>query len=410
MSARLAISDRAPEARVLDPERALPAVQSLPVLRQFAIRELRPVGSWIKPGRYFNVVHRAYDESGYARGDVAVGLATPDLMRRIVRLQDRPCRQDEQCAHCSVVATEGGLFAHSYPLDLRLPKLRLAVRRSSLSRTLGPTLSVVQLTLKSWRPGMRCTLEAEFADGRRGFVKLTAQRDLAALCERLRRAHHAVANDDRLELPEVRACLPGAQLYVLGACRGRAIADMATDDADDVAADVLSAFQSLAVDGIERIHRTDDELTLLKTWLDFLTRLQHRRLPVFARVFEALQMDAPRSERPPVVVHRDFYDKQVLAYANGASLVDLDTFCRGDAELDAGNFLAHRTLRRVQGRGDGTRGHTNGRFVARLAGRVDPSTVRWYVRATLLRLAAMYSVRPDGEDVWGPCLDEVQSV
>ncbi|CAN5359699.1 hypothetical protein BH20ACT9_BH20ACT9_00700 [soil metagenome] len=54
---------------------------------------------------------------------------------------------------------------------------------------------------------------------------------------------------------------------------------------------------------------------------------------------------------PPVMVHRDFYDKQAFVGNDGrVELLDFDTLARGEAALDVANALAHVELRVLQAR------------------------------------------------------------
>jgi len=50
------------------------------------------------------------------------------------------------------------------------------------------------------------------------------------------------------------------------------------------------------------------------------------------------------SPRPPVVVHGDFYESQLIVKRRTTTIVDLDTLAWGDECLDLGNYLAHQWL------------------------------------------------------------------
>ena len=97
------------------------------------------------------------------------------------------------------------------------------------------------------------------------------------------------------------------------------------------------------------------------------------------------------------LVHRDFYDKQVLYTTGRTTLLDFDNMSPGDPAQDVGNFLAHLELRGLQDPErvpaiDAARtafmeayGRDDGGFIRR---------VRWWQAGTFLRLACVYALRP----------------
>ncbi|GAA0035507.1 MULTISPECIES: hypothetical protein [Brevibacterium] len=96
-------------------------------------------------------------------------------------------------------------------------------------------------------------------------------------------------------------------------------------------------------------------------------------------------------------VHRDLHDKQLMwDAAAGPGLLDVDTACAGERELDLGNLCAHAVWRREQGIWSPAHADvvlTAIRATASANG-FDPVRVRLYERATLLRLACVYAFRP----------------
>jgi len=125
----------------------------------------------------------------------------------------------------------------------------------------------------------------------------------------------------------------------------------------------------------------------------------------------ALREGAPGDDPGrPSLVHRDFYDKQILVTPARIGLLDLDTVCLGDPEIDVANFCAHLRLRSLQKYSScASAVPLAAAFLAAYAAcqpRTDVSRVRWYLASTLLRLACLYSLRPAWRALAPRLLDE----
>lgn len=99
----------------------------------------------------------------------------------------------------------------------------------------------------------------------------------------------------------------------------------------------------------------------------------------------------------PVVLHRDFYDKQiVIAAGGGVGLLDFDTLGAGEASLDLANMLAHLELRVLQGACESaTAADAAAAFLD--AYTPDDATlarIPAYLDAARLRLAMLYAFWP----------------
>lgn len=147
-------------------------------------------------------------------------------------------------------------------------------------------------------------------------------------------------------------------------------------------------------------HRAQDEVELVVRWRDAL----RSSLPDIAALVERA---AARLERRTVATttlvpcHRDFYDKQWLLASDRATLVDLDTACLAEPELDVGNFSAHLTLRGLQYPGleieEPRRAFFEGYL--RRAGRLAFDRLTFYEASALVRLACVYGLRGRGRDL-----------
>lgn len=98
-----------------------------------------------------------------------------------------------------------------------------------------------------------------------------------------------------------------------------------------------------------------------------------------------------------VTAHRDFYDKQVLSGDKKTVLLDCDTLALADPALDYGNFTAHLAWRALQ-HPECAASIKDGiaQFQACYANHSLDFRNRaiWWTKATLLRLACIYSWRP----------------
>lgn len=92
----------------------------------------------------------------------------------------------------------------------------------------------------------------------------------------------------------------------------------------------------------KRQHLLADEISILQ---DRFTKLWRERPDLKQRLQNILTRCESLGETIPepliVGIHRDFYPDQVLVVDGDPVLLDLDLYCRGDAGLDIGNFIAH---------------------------------------------------------------------
>ena len=102
----------------------------------------------------------------------------------------------------------------------------------------------------------------------------------------------------------------------------------------------------------------------------------------------------------PVLAHRDLHDRQVLVVGSHLWWIDFDLLSLADPLLDAANLSAHLLLRGLQRHGGLDESTAEPLGVALLDGldRYDEpgfwQRLRFYQATTLLRLAAVYAMRP----------------
>ena len=248
-------------------------------------------------------------------------------------------------------------------------------------------------------PEKRCLLRVGTPD-RRLLAKVYARAaDLESA--RVQEVLHASTSRAGAIVPEVRGVCPslrvmlqetveGVPLYALlrsGVGCGNAVA---------AAAGALARLHACEVPGL-RAHDAGAELEVVDRAVGRAPlpgNLQAR-----ARALVALLASRAADLRPsrPGFSHRDFYDKQVIVGGERLTVIDFDTACVSFPELDAGNFLAHVSLRGLQS-------YLPTRDVPALSASfaaayrqhrsLDEQVLRWSAASAWLRLATVYAARP----------------
>lgn len=147
------------------------------------------------------------------------------------------------------------------------------------------------------------------------------------------------------------------------------------------------------------VHRSRDELEVLGRWMAAARAFVPALEPRLARLGDALgEWDAGAGSSHRVVSHRDFYDKQALLRRGRITVLDFDTLAWAEPALDIGNFLAHVTLRILQGlipAGAAERAEESFlRGYQATSGPVEADRIAFYRAATLARLSCVYALRP----------------
>ena len=286
----------------------------------------------------------------------------------------------------AVVIVEGArVLLQADGADRRLPGLAPLVARP------GARLLV-------HRPERRAIVRLETPDGP-SYAKVVPPERTGALAA----AGYAVRNlargafttPDLLEVDAdagviVWSALPGVSLYEL-------LSSERLVPAARAAGCALRALHTSPPLADATAHDDDAEIGVLQGWLERLEAfVPHPGSPFRATasgVFEALAA----ASSPPVLLHRDFYDKQVFVDGGGrVGLLDFDTLAMGEAALDVANVLVHFELRALQGHCPP--GRAKAAVTALLEGCQPSPHVRRrigaYADATRLRLACVYAFRP----------------
>ena len=171
------------------------------------------------------------------------------------------------------------------------------------------------------------------------------------------------------------------------------------------------------------VHTAASELHVLNDWREraagLLGSLRHRLDALIAEVSDELIHRAteateavPGREPGWGPIHRDLHDKQLMwDPVAGPGMLDVDTACRGERELDLGNLAAHARWRCAQGIWTEADAEVvlDAIGTATSASGSVPARVRTYERSALLRLVCVYAFRPRYSDHIGVLLDAAHS-
>ena len=355
-------------------------------------------------------------------GDLAVQRASVLQSLRKSRRQQLPKHQDDDCVD---ILPDPGLLVRLPGLDQRLPGLGQLKDTDLLSKSLAGVLACepdqirdASSEILGHRLGKRCIARCRYhrlGDNQEQsmIVKLYKVRGnrgttVFSVMKALWENGWNEESDTRVPRP-LLWCQDSNSLWM-----------------EDVKATPLPELpanrQQNAVNGagraLARLHRTqidvsggytnDDEICLLDGWVQLIWTVFPDRAERLSAVLSQVRSTLRRCQSTPTaLVHRDFYEKQILVEQNTTTLIDFDTLCQSDPALDIGNFLAHLRLLRLQGFGgffgaeqaflDGY-GNVGVDFGRRIDG---------YTAATLLRLACLYSFWPRWSQVSEPLLEGI---
>ncbi len=158
----------------------------------------------------------------------------------------------------------------------------------------------------------------------------------------------------------------------------------------------LADLHRIEVDDLP-MHTIDKECAVVRQWHEHLQVMRPADADRAWPLVELLcERGAPMGEARPCVIHRDFYERQLLAGANGPVLIDLDTLAAGDRCVDLGNLAAHLALSRLAA-GERVRSTPLCREIADLYEQsghaVDRRRLAYFAAASMFRVAAVHAVR-----------------
>jgi thiamine kinase-like enzyme len=149
-------------------------------------------------------------------------------------------------------------------------------------------------------------------------------------------------------IPELRMWM---QLRMPGSTAAERLESNGGRDACRVA-DALYKLHHAAVEW-DREHSVGDEVRILDERLERLLIERHDLSAPLARVRQhCRQLAGCLSPQARVLLHRDFYQDQVLIDGDRVTLIDLDLASWGHAAIDVGNYIAHLMELGLRSQGD----------------------------------------------------------
>jgi len=315
-----------------------------------------------------------------------------------------------------VAAPSAGFVFQTPDRDERLPTIRpasntqtTAARRFWAEYFDDP--QSIQCRCLSYRPGRRCVLA--YHDGRdpnRSIVgKLYKKLRLRAI--RIARSHisDALARHagDGLIVPQIEGTWRDMGMVLFS---GIPRIEKPRTGLAEAACLALACLHRGSAAGLRRFD-IGDQLHVTRSWIDLAARF-NRPHPATAPVWNWLERTAERLRSARAyLVHRDFYDNQLIPTSQGWGLVDFDTLSAGDRELDLGNFIAHQAWNAVR-RGESScdmdelaAGVIDAYFSVPVTTErradgapLDPRRLTFYLVSTLLRVALIHSLRTTTAD------------
>lgn len=349
-------------------------------------------------------------------GEVVTGDAEARSEHVVARLR-KPRRgqfTDQGAADRFAAIPELGLVLRPYGFDERLPGLAsfyapntlLSLMNQNLPPSQGP-VETVSGEILGHRLGKRCIVRLrgeagpEARAGSQGvslilkFYKSRSNKDrhVAGAMESLWARGFDGAKGPRI--PRLAAHVPAWKAVLMEDIPGIPLPDLA---GRDLFAGMAAAGRSLAKLHscpleLPARHGVDEETAILELWSGLASGVRTDLGAALSHsVAEARAALDTCRDFEPALLHRDFYEKQILMKGPQAVLIDFDTLCLGDPALDLGNFIAHLRLAVLQG---GTAcGDLEEAFLSGYGQRDSGDFGRRraaYTKSTLLRLACIYA-------------------
>lgn len=274
--------------------------------------------------------------------------------------------------------------------------------------------------------GRRCLVRYAFLCPDGSEIGVLGKANAKRLDEPSRRAQLALwergfdtCSADAVSVAEPLGTVPHLNMWLQREVRGRMAGDLLTPDAGPAAAHRIAS-------ALAKLHRADlqagrtwtvaDEMAMLRTRLQDATDVLPALREGILKVLLGCERAAERlEERTDADVHRDFYPDQVLLDGERVTMVDFDLLARGDAAIDAGNFLAHVTEFSLRRHDDPEAlAHHEAAFLERflaLSPATRPEAVEIYAALTLARHISISHAMPDRRSVTAPlvrlCLERL---
>ena len=231
--------------------------------------------------------------------------------------------------------------------------------------------------------------------------------------ESVRTAFQSSAGDSRFVVPSILAVDRKHGVYFMEDMPGKSLYDLTGTDAfvrgcmrTHELLDVLHR----SVNGNRPQYTSTNEIEELERKLEMLGGLYSEQTVKGTEVMSRLRDLKPTTDAHSglCMIHRDFYDKQLIVNGDSVALLDFDNLATGDRAQDYGNFLGHCRLRQLQEPHNSQNINNGAIEFAAAINNIDETfgrRVAWWQAATLLRLSIIYLLRPRWRDISEPLMD-----
>ncbi len=262
----------------------------------------------------------------------------------------------------------------------------------------------LQLSLKGYRVQKRCIVQVTQDNHTnhagvmvKAFHRLPKGYDLESLSQLHQQLQQL--SQDTIMLTTTLAIDHTKRLIVTSRVHGDAQPLSYQQDGVALAAKVLACLHACDPKTTNTTHSIADELGTLTRWPDVLTLIcKSLEQSTLSTIIERLSDQANRHASDDLVmVHRDFYHAQLLQHEKTTWLLDLDTICTAQREVDLATFLAHLLLDNAQQNFDSQQTSDIAEsFVAsyiKHGGTINVSRLAFYLSCALARLCCIHAVR-----------------
>lgn len=253
-----------------------------------------------------------------------------------------------------------------------------------------PKLVIPEGEVVSHRLRKRAVVRA--ADGQ-SYTKVVRTGNAAAILEGTRRAAAFRAG---FRMPEI--CGWTGDTVTLATLEGRSMHSPGLFSQQEwrrAWAEVVAGLQAAWATGAGEgpVHSVAEECEVLRGWAGKALAFVDKPGDLLDATEQACAGLLALPEPELVACHRDLHSKQLLWAADtGPGLLDVDTACRADRALDAGNLRAHARWRQQQGVWSAAQTRVVLEEIDRAG--VDEQALEAYQYATLVRLVCVYAFRP----------------
>jgi Ser/Thr protein kinase RdoA (MazF antagonist) len=256
-----------------------------------------------------------------------------------------------------VVVSKEGLVVRVFPADDKLGYLQRWMCATDRDRfflerpALRPLAGITRCSMLNYKPERRWVGRLDDADGRAVAVLKV---HTASGFETAHAAARGIRDGNRFAVPRLLGKSRRRSTLILGWRDGLGLEErmqgggLEEGDLEEVGRGLAEFHCQLAPD-LREIRR-DERIAPLADHARVIGGLVPRLAEHASRLAPVLAAGVGALPAPMVVLHGDFYAKQVVRVSGGVVFLDLDSAHRGPAWIDLANFLAHLELDVIRGR------------------------------------------------------------